>query len=132
MLVGRHAPFCLAHVSDTSCWSYLLFLFFKVAENRDPIITDPGSSKKHLFDITKDAMCFAHGTARGHESIWAFLRTVLASGELLEDEQRVYLIELVEGWVREDESVIGSEEAKERELEKKALEWIRRRGRTRS
>lgn len=131
VLIDRHALFCLAHVSDTSCWSFLLFLFFRAVELGQSSIAN--LPRRYLFDITKDVMCFGHDTARGHESVWVFLKTVLVSDGLLEGEQREHLIELLESWVKEGasrgESEVESEEAKERELERKALEWVRRRGR---
>lgn len=114
--------FCLAHVSDTSCWSFLLFLFFKAHHE-----CEESFPRTALFDLTKGAMCFAHDTARGHESVWVFLKTVLASGKILGYGQRRDLIGLLEGWVDEQEGT-GEDELKEGELEKKALEWIRKRG----
>lgn len=115
--VDRHTEFCLAHVSDISCWSFLLFLFIKACECEEP------STKTALFDITKGVMCLAHDTTRGHESVWAFLKTVLASGQMLKYGQRRDLIEMLELWVH-DRGGDGEDELKERDLERKALEWI--------
>jgi len=68
-------------------------------------------------------MRFAHGIARGHESIWVFARTVLGSGELLDAVKRVELVGVLEGWVRGD--LVDVEEARrERVLEERALVWI--------
>jgi len=68
-------------------------------------------------------MQFAHGIARGHESIWVFVRTVIGSGELLDVGKRVELVGGLEGWVRGD--VVNVEEARrERVLEEGALVWI--------
>ncbi|KAL0638476.1 hypothetical protein Q9L58_002412 [Maublancomyces gigas] len=117
--VERHAEFCLVHVSDTSCWSFLLFLFYKARECAEP------SARTTLFDITKGVMYFAHDTARGHESVWVFLKTVLASGGALGERQED-LIELLEGWVNHQDG--GEDKLKETELERKALEWVRKRG----
>lgn len=122
--VDRHAEFCLAHVSDTSCWSFLLFLFFKTRREFEEF-----PARTTLFDLTKGAMRFAHETARGHESVWVFLKTVLTNDKILEYEQRRDLIELLTGWVDDQGGNGGEDELKERGLERKALEWIRgRRG----
>lgn len=117
--VESYAEFCLAHVSDTSCWSFLLFLFFKACEYAE------NSTRTMLFDITKGVMYFAHDTARGHESVWVFLKTVLASSGALGYRQGD-LIELLEEWV--DHQGGGEDELKETELEREALEWVRKRG----
>lgn len=117
--VDRHAEFCLAHVSDTSCWSFLLFLFLKAHRECEEF-----PARTTLFDLMKGAMCFAHETARGHESVWVFLKTVLTNDKILGYEQRRDLIELLTGWVDDQGCSGGEDELKEMGLERKALEWI--------
>ncbi|CUS14644.1 unnamed protein product, partial [Tuber aestivum] len=73
-VLERTANFALSHVSDTSVWSFLQFLFFQTLEH-----PDPHSFRAQLADIVGKSMQFAHGIARGHESVWAFVRTVLGS-----------------------------------------------------
>lgn len=99
-------------------WSFLQFLFFQTLEH-----PDPRSFQVQLADIVEKSMQFAQGIARGHESIWVFVRTVLGSGELLDAGKRVELVGVLEGWVRGD--VVDVEEARrERSLEERALVWI--------
>jgi hypothetical protein len=85
----------------------------------------PGRSfQEQLAEITVEVMEFAHGIARGHESVWVFLRTVLASRRLLE-RRREGLVALVLEWM--DEGGDGEEAVRERELEGRALKWIAKR-----
>lgn len=97
-------------------------MFFKAVECGSP------SARTALFDITKRAMFFAHDTAKGHESVWVFLKAVLASDRVLGYEKRRDLIKLLEGWVdNQGGSSSGEDELKEGKLERRALDWIRKR-----
>ncbi|KAI5837562.1 hypothetical protein DFP73DRAFT_567594 [Morchella snyderi] len=120
-LVESHAALCRTHVSDTSFWSFLLFLFWRAQES-----ASSGDDCGYIFSITKDAAIYAHGTARGHESVWIFVRTVIVDERLqLKEAERQELTGMVEGWVQEAETAGNVDE--ELVLEKKALRWISRR-----
>lgn len=91
-------------------------------------VGSPG--RRFVFDITKETMEFAHCIAWGHEGVWGCLRTILASDELLEKGKCKELFGMVENWVEVGGGLgqSASEEARrERELEKRSLEWVRRR-----
>jgi hypothetical protein len=108
-------------VSDTSFWSFLLFLFWRARES-----SSPSDDCGYIFSITKDAAIYAHDMARGHESVWIFIRTVIVDEKLqLKEAEWQELIEMVEGWVQEAETASNVDE--ELVLEKKALRWISRR-----
>jgi protein prenyltransferase alpha subunit repeat containing protein 1 len=109
---------CLKHESDTSGWSFLLFLYNEVNKVVEPQSLIASNAEKVL--------CLALNFDWDLESIWVFLRTVLASSSLLPKEQRLALTRKIA------EKVEG---AKEGSIEhgrrhsvrfmKKALEWIR-------
>ncbi|KAH8155872.1 uncharacterized protein LAJ45_00884 [Morchella importuna] len=125
-LVESHAALCRTHVSDTSFWSFLLFLFWRARES-----TSSGDDCGYIFSITKDAAIYAHDMARGHESVWIFIRTVIVDEKLqLKDAERQELIGMVEGWVQEAETAGNEDE--ELVIEKEALRWISRRSTTAS
>ncbi|RPA95571.1 hypothetical protein L873DRAFT_1307062 [Choiromyces venosus 120613-1] len=117
-LLDRTENFALSHVSDTSVWSFLQFLFFQTLEQ-----PDPHTFRVQLGEIVWRSMEFVHVLARGHESVWVFVRTVLGSKELLDAGKRRELVGVLEGWVRGD--VVDVEDARrERMLEERALAWI--------
>ncbi|KAI9771340.1 MAG: hypothetical protein M1840_002310 [Geoglossum simile] len=108
---------CLKHESDTSGWSFLLFLYNEVSMRAE-------LNGLAAFNAEK-ALCLALNFDWDLESIWVFLRTVLASPSLLPKEQRLALTrkiaEKVEG--TKEGSIEHGRRRSVRSM-KRALEWI--------
>ena len=109
---------CLKHESDTSGWSFLLFLYNEA---------NKGVELQSLTAFnTEKVLCLALNFDWDLESIWVFLRTALASPSFLPEQQRLALTrkiaEEVEGT---KEGSIGHGRRRSVRFVKKALEWIR-------
>ena len=78
---------CLRHPVDTSGWSFLLFCLFTLEpSNRLIEINSP---------ICKEVLGLAASFQWTHESVWVFLRTLVATREI-EEEQRVSFFKRIE------------------------------------
>jgi len=79
---------CLRHPGDTSGWSFLLFLLFtlnpseKYSESEHPIVVNSS--------ICKEVLDLAISFKWTHESLWVFLRTLVASGKLTEEQRSAF------------------------------------------
>ncbi|KAI9674363.1 MAG: hypothetical protein M1829_003765 [Trizodia sp. TS-e1964] len=74
---------CLAHPSDVSGWSFLLFLLSEIpSKEAAAVLVD------QLF-APSAAFCWSH------EAMWACLRTALASDKILDHEPRELLLQRV-------------------------------------
>jgi protein prenyltransferase alpha subunit repeat containing protein 1 len=79
---------CLRHPTDTSGWSFLLFcLFFLEASETSRV--EANSS------ICKEVLGLARSFQWAHESVWVFLRTLVASGQI-EEDQKASFFETIE------------------------------------
>lgn len=79
---------CLRHPADTSGWSFLLFYLFSTKLSKNTRVGINSS-------ICKEVLGLATSFKWAHESVWVFLRTLVASGEIQED-QRVLFFKTVE------------------------------------
>ncbi|KAI9867251.1 MAG: hypothetical protein M1813_009529 [Trichoglossum hirsutum] len=107
---------CLKHQSDTSGWSFLLFLHIKA------------SREAHLQDLAvssaEKVLYFALNFDWDLESIWVFLRNVLASPSLLPEKQRLVLIRRIRKKSEETEVKAENESKPNVRFMQKALVWI--------
>jgi hypothetical protein len=95
---------CRRHVSDTSAWSFLLFIY---GLGKQIIGKQYGVNvQKDIAEQVKEIMHFGHDVAPGHEALWSFVRTVLSPGFLEAEwglqkelaDQRDGLVELLQKW----------------------------------
>jgi hypothetical protein len=89
-IVSIVKDWCLRHPGDTSGWSFLLFCLFSPESSNTPI--EINSS------ICKEVLGLAASFQWTHESVWVFLRTLVATGEI-EEEQRVSFFKIIEATV---------------------------------
>ncbi|OCK91039.1 uncharacterized protein K441DRAFT_576677 [Cenococcum geophilum 1.58] len=99
----RVKDWCLRHPSDTSGWSFLLFVLGCVGNlpTRKDIISN-------ILDLT-------FGFRWQHESLWAFIRTALSDPSILADGQAP-LVERLYGYEKERDNYTTSVST--------ALQWI--------
>jgi hypothetical protein len=71
---------CLRHPADTSGWSFFLFYLFSVEPSKDRRIEASSS-------IVGEVLSLATSFRWTHESVWVFLRTLVAAGEIMEDQK---------------------------------------------
>ncbi|KAL7274040.1 hypothetical protein RUND412_003081 [Rhizina undulata] len=117
-IVNDHVKFCEHHVSDTSAWSFLFFLF--------SLWKSRGDHDREFLAVVISNVLDLTVIAPGHESIWNFLRSVLANDGMLQERQREAFIRGVGEKLEKENGIGGSEENKgEREFEERALRWIR-------
>ncbi|KAH0566232.1 hypothetical protein GP486_000379 [Trichoglossum hirsutum] len=107
---------CLKHQSDTSGWSFLLFLHIQAGK------------EVHLQDLAvssaEEVLYFTLNFDWDLESVWVFLRNVLASPSLLPEEQRLVLIGKVRRKLEEAEVKAEDESKPNMRFIQKALVWI--------
>ena len=99
----RVKDWCLRHPSDTSGWSFLLFILGYV---------DNLPTRK---DIVSNILDLTFGFRWQHESLWAFIRTALSDPSILVDGQ-ASLIERLYGYEKEKHNYTTSVST--------ALRWI--------
>ena len=80
---------CLRHPSDTSGFSFLLFFLFQISSSSRSRIEINSSVCKELLRLSVSLQWT-------HQSVWVFLRTLVASGQVTED-QRTGFFESIEG-----------------------------------
>jgi hypothetical protein len=78
--LGVVKDWCLKHPSDTSGWSFLLFYLLTTNSSKSFRIERNSSICGEVLDL---AISFKWT----HETIWAFLRTLVATGEIMEDQR---------------------------------------------
>lgn len=66
---------CLRHPADTSGWSFLLFYLFSIEPSKNARIEANSS-------VCKEVLGLATSFRWTHESVWVFLRTLVAAGEI--------------------------------------------------
>ncbi|KAI9785702.1 MAG: hypothetical protein M1839_008719 [Geoglossum umbratile] len=108
---------CLRHESDTSGWSFLFFLYNEVGEEiklQDLTASNAGKVLRLALNFGWDL-----------ESIWVFLRTVLASPSLLPKEQKLALTRRIAEEVEEvEDGCVENRRRRGARFIQKALEWI--------
>jgi len=77
LVLGETKQWCLKHPSDTSGWSYLLFLLLHTTQERESV----GKAVQEVCVFAVD--CRWRG-----EALWVFLRTTLMHHNLLSSTQR--------------------------------------------
>lgn len=93
---------CLAHLSDTSGWSFLLYLM----EHLD----DEGAVTQSFVTVGNLTISYRYR----QEPVWIFIRTLLASGQLLNAQFRAAFVGELQGWLESEMDVkakIDSERA---------------------
>jgi hypothetical protein len=88
---------CLKHQSDISGWSFLLYLYIQASKDTE--------IRNLAFFNAEKVLCFALDFNWDFESIWVFLRTVIASPSLLPERQRLALTKRIRGKIEETEKV---------------------------
>ena len=71
---------CLKHPSDTSGWSFLLFYLLCFEPSKD-VRVEVSSS------VVGEVLSLAATFRWTHESVWVFLRTLVATGDVTEDQR---------------------------------------------
>jgi protein prenyltransferase alpha subunit repeat containing protein 1 len=79
---------CLRHPSDTSGFSFLLFCLSRLSSEATSRVETSSS-------VCKQVLGLAVSFRWTHESVWVFLRTLVASGEVL-DEQRMEFLKSIQ------------------------------------
>jgi protein prenyltransferase alpha subunit repeat containing protein 1 len=79
---------CLRHPGDTSGFSFLLFCLLDLPEN-----LNVGSRTNGNSAVCKEILPLAMSFQWTHESVWIFLRTLVASG-VTEDQREAFLTSL--------------------------------------
>ncbi|RPA76077.1 AAA-domain-containing protein [Ascobolus immersus RN42] len=96
---------CRGHVSDSSGWSFLGFVYSMGLS----MLWEKEEARRWIIEQVKEVMSYGHDVAPGHEALWVFVRSVLTPGFLetgggMEEETRVQregLAELLEKWEAE-------------------------------
>lgn len=83
-LVSVVKNWCLRHPADTSGFSFLLFCLFIPGSSEDISNTELRSS------VCSDVVRLAVSFRWTHETIWVFLRTLVASGGVMETEEAAF------------------------------------------
>ena len=73
---------CLRHPADTSAWSFLLFYLLHIEL--------PSTRLRTSSSICREVLGLANSFKWTHESVWVFLRTLVASGEIQEDQRSLF------------------------------------------
>ncbi|KZF25710.1 hypothetical protein L228DRAFT_82163 [Xylona heveae TC161] len=121
---------CLTHASDTSGWSFLLFLLRRGDRDVDYVSAVPLQLVQEVVDLTLNFKW-------EHEAVWCFLRSVLASSEILSVDQREQLLARIRDNLGQSAksgtennmendiiSLAGSEGASKGTSQEKGLRWI--------
>jgi len=101
---------CLRHPADTSGWSYLLSHLSTVEPSKEVRIEANSSICKEVLGLARSF----HWT---HESLWVFLRTLVAVGEVVED-QRVSFFKTIKASI-----AAQPENSKARSILRTAHDW---------
>ncbi|KAH0543821.1 hypothetical protein FGG08_001860 [Glutinoglossum americanum] len=108
---------CLKHQSDTSGWSFLHFLYIQASKEV--------GLQGLVAPSAERVLCLALSFDWDFESIWAFLRTVMASPSLLSEKQRLALVKRIREKIEETGKVeVGSECKPSVHFLQSALVWI--------
>lgn len=78
---------CLRHPADTSGFSFLLFYLSYLESSRKPPGSQPCDASS---SICKEVLGLAVSFKWSHESVWVFLRTLVASGEVQESDKTAF------------------------------------------
>lgn len=83
---------CLRNPGDTAGFSFLLFCLSHLSEEKQWRI-------EAKSDICRKVLGLAHSFQWTHEAVWVFLRTLVASGEIAEDDRALFFknIEAIRG-----------------------------------
>ena len=108
----RLTAWCFKHPSDTSGWSYLLFLLSKL----DPV--------DERDDIVEKVIRYAAKMKSENESLWVFIRNALAHPTLLEDREA--RIEQLKACIEDADQTSAYSE-----YVRRSLHWIETSGKTR-
>ncbi|KAK7522264.1 uncharacterized protein IWZ02DRAFT_371896 [Phyllosticta citriasiana] len=82
-LLQESHHWCLRNPSDTSGWAFLSFMFCRQeARGHEDLISG----------VMKNILELVYNFRWRHESIWTFIRTVLAAGNLIPEDSRAKLI----------------------------------------
>ncbi|KAK8218666.1 hypothetical protein IWZ01DRAFT_538255 [Phyllosticta capitalensis] len=113
-LLQETHQWCLKNPSDTSAWSFLSYLFCRPeAKGREKLISE----------IMENVLKLVWDFRWRHESIWTFVRTVLAARDLLPEESRAKLVcDLEEKYTHEERSDGNATEPHPAAV---AVKWIR-------
>jgi hypothetical protein len=103
----RAKHWCCQHPSDISGWSFLLHLLSEL----EPVFERQA--------VVQDVVNFAFKWQFEHESLWVFIRTVLAHDTL---PARVKLISTLRDYTRDHEAIDNASPFTQRVI--KSLEWI--------
>ena len=75
---------CLRYPGDTSGWSFLLFCFLSVESSK-------GAPVETASSTCREVLALVESFQWTHESIWVFLRTLVATGVVDEDQLASFL-----------------------------------------
>ena len=78
---------CLNHLSDTSGWTFLLYLMSRVQ--------DEGVATRCFVTVGNQIVSYRYR----QDPVWIFIRTILASGEYLNAQFRATFIGELSGWL---------------------------------
>jgi len=78
--ISSTQDWCIRHPSDTSGFSFLLFCLNQLSTETGPPIEINSA-------VCKEVLSLAVSFRWTHESVWVFLRTLIASGEVRDDQR---------------------------------------------
>lgn len=86
-LISAVKDWCLRHAGDTSGWSFLCFLLSTLETPEE------GTETRMIRNsaICKEVLDLAISFKWTHESLWVFLRTLVASGNVTKEQQAGFL-----------------------------------------
>ncbi|KAI9829041.1 MAG: hypothetical protein M1832_000064 [Thelocarpon impressellum] len=97
---------CLRHASDTSGWSFLIHLLGRC-----------GLPSERRYAVVQDTLTYALDFHWDHESVWVFLRTVLASDNVLPASQRKILTAVIQARLAQRPGTVSAEDPQGRGAE---------------
>ncbi|KAK9236715.1 hypothetical protein V1525DRAFT_433431 [Lipomyces kononenkoae] len=127
-VVRKIEKWCFSHPSDTSAWSFFQWVLFKYVDCAHRDIADRIDDKL-LLNKVNEVILFATTISLARESVWSFVRRVVADVDYISDSQRDGFVRAINLYLRSrsadaygtqvnDEDMSNKEKAKLKEHER--------------
>jgi protein prenyltransferase alpha subunit repeat containing protein 1 len=113
-LTNTIIEWCLKHPSDTSGWSFLVWLITRP----DTFADGPLRLHGPFATVSRNVLDRTRSLKLRNESVWVFLRTVMSSPDMPQDIRQAF-IEVAEAIIESD-----SERPKSQSIAQAALQWL--------